>query len=434
MVARLSEGLNDQRHQAVWISKLSAAALQKQADTLADRQARCLADGQALYQRYPLFGMPFAVKDNIDVVDVQTTAACSAFAYQATETAYVVDKLLAAGAILVGKTNMDQFATGLVGTRTPYGIPQNAVRPDLLPGGSSSGSAVAVAEGLISFSLGTDTAGSGRVPAAYNNIVGLKPSRGILSNHGVVPACRSLDCVSVFALSIEDTVTVTQTMAGFDNRDAFSRFHAQPLAGYDSVDGLNIAVAQDTDLEFFDCRQAPQQYRQAVDKIQSGFSLSALEYTPFKQTAELLYGGPWVAERALVVGDLVDREGTVHDAVKQSIQPGNRYTAKQVFAAYYRLRELKQMTDEYFRRYDALVLPTYGRAFTLAEEKADPHGVNKKLGYYTNFVNLLDLAAIAIPAGISEQGSPFGITIIGPAFTDAKLITVAKRIRSLMQA
>lgn len=413
--------------QAIWISRVSQAQLLARASGL---------DAQAAEQGFaalPLFGIPFAVKDNMDVQAMRTTAACPVFSYTASQTAHVVQRLLDAGALLVGKTNLDQFATGLVGTRSPYGVPRNPFSPSALPGGSSSGSAVAVARGLVSFALGTDTAGSGRVPAALNNVVGLKPSRGLMSCHGIVPACRSLDCVSIFALTARDSVQVARVAAGFDSRDAFARPQAvTQLWSIDSPPGsFRFAVPRPAELEFFGDRASARCFQVALEQLAAlGGSPVEIDFQVFREAAALLYEGPWVAERLEAVGDLLaTKPEALHADVREAIAPATRFSARDGFTAYHRLKTLRRAAYELLTTVDTLVVPSVGCSFSLAEALSTPQKVNRSLGYYTNFVNLLDLCAVAVPATMRDDGVPFGVTLIGPAFSDSRLASLAQALQ-----
>ena len=381
--------------------------------------------------RMPLYGIPFAVKDNIDVAGMETTAACPAFACTAQTTAAVVQRLEDAGAILVGKTNMDQFATGLVGARSPYGACSSVFDPRYVSGGSSSGSAVAVASGLVSFSLGTDTAGSGRVPAAFNNLIGLKPTRGSLSAKGVVPACRSLDCVSIFALTASDARQVFEAARGFDAADPYSC----PSAGEDGpvpwLGGpFRFGVPQEDQWEFFGDDEAKALYQASIHALEAlGGVAVPFDFRPFQEAAALLYSGPWVAERlAALAGFLASHADDVHPVVRGIIEGGAKWSAVDGFLAHYRLEELRRQTNEVWEKADLLLLPTTGTTYTLAEVEAEPVRLNTNLGYYTNFVNLLDLAAVALPAGFRPNNLPFGVSLVAPACTDVALLSVADRL------
>ncbi len=373
----------------------------------------------------PLYGVPFAIKDNIDLAGHPTTAACPAFAYLPKESAAIVQRLVDAGAIPIGKTNLDQFATGLNGTRSPYGAPASALNPAYVSGGSSSGSAVAVAAGLVSFALGTDTAGSGRVPAQFNNIVGLKPARGLLSTSGVLPACRSLDCVSILALSADDAADVLAVTKGFDARDPFSRREqAAPLPT--KVKGARFGIPRARDLEFFGNAEGEQMFRAMVERVRTlGGMIVEVDLTPFLETARLLYDGPWVAERYVAIRDFIEAHpDALFPVTRQIIAAGAKPLAADAFAAYYRLKELQRATGAAWAKIDVLMTPTAGRHYTIAEMLAEPVRRNSDLGTYTNFMNLLDLAGIAIPAGFQRDGLPFGVTLAAPAFTEAGLLAL----------
>jgi allophanate hydrolase len=376
----------------------------------------------------PLAGSTFAVKDNIDVAGLPTTAGCPAYAYQPERSATVVERLMNAGAIPIGKTNLDQFATGLVGTRSPSGACSSVFDERYISGGSSAGSAVAVARGLVDFSLGTDTAGSGRVPAAFNNLVGLKPTRGLLSTTGVVPACRSLDCVSIFARDCETARSVWKIARGFDTGDPFSRVIA---VGQDAAPWLGGAfrfgVPAKEHLEFFGDDEAEGLYQQALADLKKlGGSQVEIDYSIFRAAASLLYAGPWVAERLAAIHEFIDAHaGEMNPVVREIILGARRYSAVDAFDADYKLRELRRASEAEWRKIDVMVLPTTGTIYTHEAVAAEPVKLNTNLGYYTNFVNLLDLAAVAVPAGFRSNGLPFGISLIGPAFSDEALLSLA---------
>lgn len=378
----------------------------------------------------PLYGIPFAIKDNIDLADLPTTAGCPAFAYQPAQSAFVVQQLMAAGAIPLGKTNLDQFATGLVGVRSPYGACQNSIKPDYISGGSSAGSAVAVALGYVAFSLGTDTAGSGRVPAAFNNLVGMKGSKGLVSCRGVVPACRSLDCVTVFAHTSADIAQVWPIATQFDADDAFAR-PAQSAAVLPAR--FRFGVPSTDALQFFGDDAAAECFQQAIQRLQQlGGIPVPINLQPFLDAATLLYDGPWVAERLAAIETFYQRDAEQCLPVIQTIIGGAREkTAVQVYQALYRLQELKRFADAELAKVDLIVTPTAGTTFTIADVEADPIRLNSQLGYYTNFMNLLDYSAIALPAGWRtsgpKQGLPFGITIFAQAFQDDALLAFGQR-------
>ena len=369
--------------------------------------------------------LPFAVKDNIDVAGLPTTAACPAFAYTPQRSAFVVERLERAGAIVIGKTNLDQFATGLVGTRSPYGVPRNALRADLIPGESSSGSAVAVGAGLIPFSLGTDTAGSGRVPAALNGIVGLKPSLGVLSATGVVPACRTLDTISIFALDVADAFRV------FDPADAWSRpFPALARSGWPK--GLWLGVPRRYQLEFFGDKEAEAAFARDVAAAQAvGANVVEFDIEPFAEVARLLYEGPWVAERYAATKPLIEKDpGALHPVTRAIIEGARKFDAVAAFEASYKLASLRRGTQGAWTAFDAMVVPTIPRPYTVAEVEADPVRLNSRLGTYTNFVNLLDLAAIACPSGMRGDGLPSSLTLVGPSGADGYLAGLAAEIQA----
>lgn len=407
---------------SVWIHLLSAAEIQPYIDALADKP---IAD-------HPLWGVPFAIKDNIDLAGIPTTTGCLEFTYVPLKSAYVVEQLIAAGAIPLGKTNLDQFATGLVGTRSPFGATPNAFNPKYISGGSSSGSAVATAKGVVSFALGTDTAGSGRVPACFNNLVGLKATKGLLSTSGVVPACRSLDCVSVFALTAVDAKSVFSVAADFDKLDCYSRQNPQSNIGQVAMpNSFTFAVPQPEQLAFFGDTHYQKAFTQSVELLeQMGGTKVELDFAPLLDAAKLLYEGPWVAERYVATKDIVDNNpSAMLDVIYQIISAGAELTAADTFSALYKLQAMKQISDELVAGVDVLVTPTAGSHYTIAEIMEQPIARNSNLGYYTNFMNLLDLAAVAVPTQFTDNNMPFGITIFSSAFSDQKLLTLAERIQ-----
>lgn len=382
--------------------------------------------------RGPLYGVPFAVKDNIDAAGLPTTCACPAFGAIAESSAFAVERLQEAGAIVIGKTNLDQFATGLVGTRSPYGIPTSVFDPRYVSGGSSSGSAVAVAAGLVSFALGTDTAGSGRIPAGFNNIVGLKPTKGLISTRGLVPACRSLDVISVFALTVHDADLAAGVARGFDGEDAFSR--SMPVCeSSQGVEGLRVGVPSDG-LQFFGDSEYERLYREAVARAEAlGTKIVEIDFSAFREAAALLYDGPWVAERlAAIEAFAAGAADEMHDVVRGIILSARGKTAVEAFKGQYRLAELIRRAEREWQKMDVLLLPTAGTTYTIADVLAEPVQLNSNLGYYTNFVNLMDLSALAVPAGFRADGIPFGVTLIGPAFHDALLAQFGDRMHRLI--
>jgi len=375
----------------------------------------------------PLAGIPFAIKDNIDLEGLETTAACPDFAYRPTRSAFVVQRLLEAGAVPVGKTNLDQFATGLAGVRSPYGVARNPFNGAYLPGGSSSGSAVAVAAGLCSFSLGTDTAGSGRVPAAFNNLVGLKPSRGLLSTSGLVPACRSLDCISIFARTVADAADVFSVAAAFDPADPFAR-RARPPAGFAPAKP-RVGIPRADQLEFFGDEGAAALYDKAVTHWRSlGADLVETDISCLLEAARLLYEGPWVAERYAAIRGLIEqRPESLHPVTRQIIGAASSLGAVDAFESLYCLEEYKRRAGELFSTVDFLLLPTTPTVYRVDEVLADPLRLNGRLGHYTNFMNLLDLCGIALPAGLLPNGLPWGVTLAAPAFHDDRLLRYGAR-------
>lgn len=430
VVERLLERLCARGDDPAWIHREDAVALRERARAL-DALPQAMRGSAGL----PLFGIPFAVKDNIDVAGRPTSAACREFTYTASATATAVQRLLDAGALYIGKTNLDQFATGLVGVRSPYGVPANTFDADLVPGGSSSGSAVTVAAGLVGFALGTDTAGSGRVPAAFNNIVGLKPTRGLVSNHGVVPACRSLDCIAVFATTCADAQSVLDVIAGEDDLDPWSR--AAPLAAPGIPRAFRFGVLAPADREFFGDARAAAAYERAVAGAQGlGGTPVEIDYAPFAETAGLLYQGPWVAERYAAIRAFIEaRPGALHPATRAITESARNYSAVDTFEALYLLQALRARCDRVWRgpvAVDLLLLPTAPTIYSLSEVEAEPLLLNTRLGRYTNFVNLLDLAAVAVPAGLRGDGIPFGVTLVAPAFADRALLALGARVHSAL--
>ncbi len=377
----------------------------------------------------PLRGLTVAVKDNIDVAGLPTTAACPGYAYTPAVSAVAVERLLAAGANIVGKTNLDQFATGLVGVRSPYGVPRNVFSAAHVPGGSSSGSAVAVAAGIVDVALGTDTAGSGRVPAAFGNIVGLKPTVGSVPATGMVPACRSVDTISVFARSVDAALAVQRVMAGYHAADPYSR---PAPAGYlrrgGLAPGLRVAVAEVADL----C--APD-WAAGYLRACALFAGETVDLAPFLAIARLLYDGPWVAERTSALREVVEgRPGIMHPVTRAIVAGGLSRRTVDAFDAFHALAQVRRLAQELFARHDALLLPTAPFCPTLAELEADPIGPNSRLGTFTNFVNLCDLAAIAVPAGFGADGMPVGVTVLGPTWSEGRLAAIADHIhRSLVE-
>src|SRR5581483_1830016 len=414
VVRAIFEKIEDDLRPEVWIH------LRSRAESLADAEALAHKSPDEL----PLYGLPFAVKDSIDIAGMPTTVACPEFAYIAKETATVIAKLQAAGAILIGKTNLDQFATGLVGVRSPYGACKNPFNARYMAGGSSSGSAVALAEGFVSFSIGTDTAGSGRVPAGCNNIVGLKPTCGLLSTKGVAPACKSIDCVSIFAFTVEDAGRVLDVAQGFDAANPYSR---KPARVFKNVDTFRFGVPDA--LEFFGDEKAGKLFAEAVERVVSlGGEPVVIDFTPFRQAADLLYSGPWIAERWEALRDFHARNADAFLPItRQIIERGANFSAADLFHGLHELEALKRVVDKVWKEIDVLFVPTMPTIYTLDEIEEDPILLNTRLGYYTNFANLLDCAGIAVPGGFRTDGLPFGVTFLAPAWHETMLAKLGSR-------
>ncbi|MDO8988370.1 MAG: allophanate hydrolase [Sideroxyarcus sp.] len=404
----------------VWIHRLSLAEIGNYVTALQDKDPSTL----------PLYGIPFAIKDNIDLAGVPTTAGCPEFAYVPQQHATVVQRLIDAGAIPIGKTNLDQFATGLNGTRSPHGACRNAYDADYISGGSSSGSAVAVALGLASFSLGTDTAGSGRVPAAFNNLVGVKPTRGWLSTHGVVPACRSLDCVSIFALNTADANSVLSVATGYDEQDAYSRQMQAHGFDFGRAKTFRFGVPRAEQLQFFGNQQAAALFQRSCDALRAiGGTAVEIDFAPFLDAARLLYEGPWVAERYAAIREFFDTKAQhINPVVREIIAGAKKFSAADAYSGMYQLEALRKEAVSVWSRIDCMITPTAGTIYRVDEMLVDPIRLNANLGYYTNFMNLLDCAAVAVPAGFQENGLPFGITLVAPAHQDIPLLHLAERL------
>ena len=421
IVARSFARIRAHNDPAIFIS------LREEADVLAD--ARALARGAD--KTLPLYGIPVAIKDNIDVKGLPTTAACPAYLYRPANDAACVARLREAGAFILGKTNLDQFATGLVGVRTPYGIARNLFDPKLVPGGSSTGSALAVAAGFAPLALGTDTAGSGRVPAGFSNIIGLKPSRGLVSTVGVVPACHTLDCVSVFSLTVDDAVTALQVIGAPDAADPAATPRALPSTGPMPRE-VKIGVPLKGQLLFFGDRASEAAYDAALARLVTlGAKIIEIDIEPFYAAARLLYEGPWVAERFLTVKALIaSSPESMHPVTRQILLAGAHGTAADTFAALYRLEALQRTRDRTFRAIDVMVVPTAPTIYTIQQVLADPIDLNSRLGTYTNFVNLLDMCGLAVPAAMRPDGTPFGITLLAPAGEDAALAAIGREFHA----
>ncbi|SET34497.1 allophanate hydrolase [Nitrosospira multiformis] len=407
----------------VWIHKLPLESLRQYSRKVEEKGMAAL----------PLYGIPFAIKDNIDLAGVPTTAACPAFAYTPRRSATVVQRLIDAGAIPIGKTNLDQFATGLNGTRSPYGVCRNAFNPEYISGGSSSGSAVAVAKGWVCFSLGTDTAGSGRVPAAFNNLIGHKPTKGWLSTRGVVSACRSLDCVSIFAFTAADAERVLEAAASYDDEDIYSRQreNSDDPASQNLRQRFRFGIPRRQQLQFFGNSESARLFEEAITQLQAlGEEVIEIDFSPFLEAAHLLYGGPWVAERYAAIQKFFDlHSDEVISPVREIIAGAHRFSAADAYNGLYRLRTLKRQADRTWSEVDCLLTPTAGTIYRIEEMLADPIRLNTNLGYYTNYMNLLDYSAVAVPAGFQKDGLPFGVTLVAPAHRDVSLLHLAARLQ-----
>lgn len=377
----------------------------------------------------PLFGVPFAVKDSIDVAGEPTTLACPDYAYTAQTTAPAVQRLLDAGAVYAGKTNLDQLATGLNGTRTAYTIPRSVYGNSMISGGSSSGSALAVALGEVPFAVATDTAGSGRVPAALNGIVGFKPSRGVISATGLVPACKSLDCITLMAGNVEDIRTAFDVIAAPDDDYEWSRARGP---GYDGRE-LRVGLPPFAQLSFFGDDAMASAHTEARSILGHEFKTCEVTLEPFLAAGELLYQGPWVAERLVEFDDVLTRSPqSIHPVVREILLCGYRFTAIDTFRAQQRLQQLKAEVSLLWREMDVLIIPTIGTTFTVDEVLANPIGCNTMLGHYTHFGNLLDLVGIAVPAGLTEDGRPASVMVLGPALSDDTVLHVAAALQKLL--
>ncbi|MEJ6011575.1 allophanate hydrolase [Novosphingobium aquae] len=398
----------------VWISRPAPEQILAAARAVDAR----VAAGEVL----PLAGVPFAVKDNIDVAGMETTAACPAFAFQPEESAAVIERLLDAGAICIGKTNLDQFATGLNGTRSPHGAPRNAYNLAYVSGGSSSGSSVAVSAGLVAFALGTDTAGSGRVPAAFQHLIGLKPTKGRWSTRGLLPACRTIDCITVFTDDLAGARLIDSVIAGYDRADSYSK----PLADK-PLGRRRIGVPRREQRMWFGDLESEYLYDRVLETLGQDAEVVEIDLAPLLEAAQLLYGGPWVAERTAALADLLaNNPGAIDPTVREVVEPGLAMSAVDLFNGIYRMAELKRHADEQWESVDLLAFPTTGTTYRVAELHAAPIALNSAFGLYTNFVNLLDMAAVAVPAGTRANGTGFGITLIGPADTDLALLDAAE--------
>lgn len=376
-------------------------------------------------ERLPLFGIPFAIKDNIDLAGIPTTAGCPDFSYMPKRSAYVVERLIQAGAIPLGKTNLDQFATGLVGARSPWGACGSVFDQDYVSGGSSAGSAVSVAEGQVMFSLGTDTAGSGRIPAAFNNLVGLKPSRGVLSNTGMVRACRSLDCISIFALTALDAELVLDAAAAYDSSDEYSRKY-QPCSIM-NLENPKVAIPRTDQLEFFGDAEYIDCHLEALEvATKLGWQLIETDFSQLFRAAKMLYEGPWVAERDAAYGDFArENPDSVLPVIHTILAPAESISATQTFQCQYEMQKIKAEVDSLLREFNFALIPSAPGHYRIEDVLNQPIKLNSQLGTYTNFMNLLDLSAIAVPASFTPNGMPYSITLFAQAFSDHQLLAQA---------
>jgi allophanate hydrolase len=417
VILSIQTKIEETKNHNIWIYTLNENELEVYIKNLEEKNPK----------DFPLYGIPFAIKDNIDLANIPTTAGCPQYSYTPKESAFSVEKLIQAGAIPIGKTNLDQFATGLVGTRSPYGECKNSINPEYISGGSSSGSAVSVALDMASFSLGTDTAGSGRVPAAFNNLIGLKATKGVVSTSGVVPACRSLDCVTVFAKNLDDIETVFEIVNKYDENDIYARKYL--ASKKESKEQFSFAIPQKSQLKFFGDDEAEKLFFDAVQKFESlGGKAVEIDYEPFNESANLLYSGPWVSERFIAIKDVITKTPEiVNETVRTIISSGEKKDAINYFESEYILKKNRKIADKIFEKYDFMLTPTTGTIYKINEVNADPIQLNTNLGYYTNFMNLLDLSAIAVPAGFRKNGLPFGVTIVADAFEEEKLLSYSSK-------
>ncbi len=414
--ARVADAIAARGDDGTWLSTVPRDELLAAAKAIENRPgARALA----------LYGVPFGVKDSIDVAGVPTTLSCPDYSYVATSTAPCVQRLLDAGALYVGKTNLDQFATGLNGTRTPYTVPRSVYGGEMISGGSSSGSALAVALGQVPFAVATDTAGSGRVPAALNGVIGFKPSRGLISTVGLVPACKSLDCITMMAGSVDDVDRVFDVMAGRDDDDAWSRDRGPRYGG----SAIRVGLPPVSELEFFGDKEIERAHLAFRDRLSAQVNTVEVSLAPFLAAGELLYQGPWVAERLVVFGDfLASHPDSIHPVVRDILRSGEKYTAVDAFAALQRLQELKAEVGRLWQQMDVMVVPTIGTTFTVEEVQARPIDCNTMLGHYTHFGNLLDLLGVAVPLGTAADGRPHSATLLGAACSDDIVLQFAAHV------
>ncbi|MDY3200369.1 MAG: allophanate hydrolase [Arcobacter sp.] len=417
VVSSILEKIEQTKDYNIWIYTLNEEELKPYLKNLENKNIENL----------PLYGIPFAIKDNIDLVGVPTTAGCPEFSYIPKKSAFVVEKLIQAGAIPIGKTNLDQFATGLVGTRSPYGACKNSINKDYISGGSSSGSAVSVALEMASFSLGTDTAGSGRVPAAFNNLIGLKATKGVISTSGVVPACRSLDCVTVFAKELDSIKEVFKVANAYDEEDIYSRHYEK--VEFEEKAKFSFAIPKKEQLKFFGDEEAKNLFEEAIKKFESlGGKAFEIDYEPFNESANLLYSGPWVTERFIAIKEVITKTPqVVEQTVRKIISGGKNINAINYFESEYILKKNRKKAEKLFEEFDFMLTPTTGTIYKIDEVNNNPIELNTNLGYYTNYMNLLDLSAIAVPAGFRENGLPFGVTVVAKNFEEEKLLSYASK-------
>lgn len=417
VVSSIFSKIEQTRDYNIWIYTLNEEELSPYLKNLENKNPKDL----------PLYGIPFAIKDNIDLVGIPTTAACPEFSYIPKKSAFVVEKLIQAGAIPIGKTNLDQFATGLVGTRSPYGECKNSINKEYISGGSSSGSAVSVALEMASFSLGTDTAGSGRVPAAFNNLIGLKATKGVLSTSGVVPACRSLDCVTVFAKELDSIKEVFEIVNACDEEDIYSRVYEKVEC--EEKAKFSFAIPKKEQLKFFGDEEAKKLFEEAVKKFESlGGKAFEIDYEPFNESANLLYSGPWVVERFIAIKDVITKTPQiVEPTVRKIINGGENINAINYFESEYILKKNRKKAEKLFEEFEFMLTPTTGTIYKIEEVNNNPIELNTNLGYYTNYMNLLDLSAIAVPAGNRTNGLPFGVTVVAKNFEEEKLLSYASK-------
>lgn len=417
VISSIFEKIEKTRDYNIWIYTLTEEELTPYLKNLENKNI----------EELPLYGIPFAIKDNIDLVGIPTTATCPEFSYTPKKSAFVVEKLIEAGAIPIGKTNLDQFATGLVGTRSPYGACKNSINKEYISGGSSSGSAVSVALSMASFSLGTDTAGSGRVPAAFNNLIGLKATKGVISTSGVVPACRSLDCVTVFAKDLESIQEVFEVANSYDEEDIYSRVYEKKE--FEEKVKFSFAIPKKEQLKFFGDEEAKNLFDEAVKKFELfGGKAYEIDYEPFNESANLLYSGPWVTERFIAIKEVITKTPeVVEQTVRKIISGGENINAINYFESEYILKKNRKKAEKLFEEFDFMLTPTTGTIYKIEEVNNNPIELNTNLGYYTNYMNLLDLSAIAVPAGFRKNGLPFGVTVVAKNFEEKKLLSYASK-------